>query len=228
MRSNEDLERFAYITSHDLQEPLRMIASYVQLLAHRYHDKLDAEANEFIAYAVEGASQLSRLIKDVLEYSRINTQGRPPEPTDTQIVLNRALHHLKLTLEETHARVTCSRMPTVLADADQLMLVFQNLIGNALKFRKDNEPPQLHIIAEQCDGRWLFSVRDNGIGIESQYFERIFMPFQRLHARRDKYPGTGIGLAIVKRIVERHHGQVCLDSKLGEGTTFYFTLPVVE
>jgi chemotaxis family two-component system sensor kinase Cph1 len=141
-------------------------------------------------------------------------------------VLERALQNLKLVIEETHAQVTHDPLPTVVADADQLMQVFQNLIGNAVKFHKDGEPPRIHVSADRLDNKWIFRIRDNGIGIEPQYFERIFIPFQRLHARRDKYSGTGIGLAIVKRIVERHRGQVCVDSKLGEGSTFYFTLLV--
>jgi light-regulated signal transduction histidine kinase (bacteriophytochrome) len=225
-RSNEDLEKFAYVSSHDLQEPLRMVGMYVSKLAHLYRDNMDPEARECIKFAVEGAARMSKLVKDVMEYSRINTQGKKPELIDIQLVLDRALKNLKPAIEETQARVTCGPLPTVAVDDAQFVRVFQDLIGNALKFRKEAEPPQVHISAERADRAWLFSVQDNGIGIEQEFFDRIFVAFQRLHANRDRFPGSGIGLAIVKRIIERHGGQVCIDSTPGVGTTIHFTLPM--
>ncbi len=225
-RSNEDLEKFAYISSHDLQEPLRMVGSFVQLLEKNYKDKLGPEANEYIHFAMEGAQRMSRLIKDLLAYSRVNTKGKLPQPVSAEKALNLVRQNLHLTLTETEAQITHDPLPTILADETQLTQVFQNLIGNAVKFRKDTEPPRIHISAQRTDGQWLFSVRDNGIGIEPEYYEQIFHPFKRLHANRSRYPGSGVGLAIVKRIVERHHGQVSVDSKFRVGTTFYFTLPI--
>jgi len=224
-RSNEDLERFAYISSHDLQEPLRMIASYVGLLEYEYKSQLDTTAREYIHYAVEGAKRMSSLIKDLLEYSRVNTRGKPLEPTDCEKVLDQVLRQLQVKIQETHAVVKHDPLPTILADETQLSQVFQNLIDNAIKFHKKDEPPQIYIKSDRQNGYWLFSVRDNGIGIDKQYQDKIFVLFQRLHADRGKYPGTGIGLAIVKRIIERHGGQVRIDSKPNEGSTFYFTLP---
>ncbi len=223
-RSNADLERFAYIASHDHQEPLRMIASFAGLLETKYKDNIDPEANEYIEFVVSGAKHLSNMIKDMLEYSRINTRTRPPELADSETILTQALRNLRLTIEETQAEITHDPLPQVLADRTQLTQVFQNLVGNAIKFRKDGVTPKIHVSAKVTDGKCLFSVKDNGIGIDPQYNNRIFVAFQRLHARRDKYPGTGIGLAVVKRIIERHGGQVCMESKPGEGSTFYFTL----
>lgn len=224
-RSNEDLEKFAYISSHDLQEPLRMVSLYVGLLVEEFKDTLDDRALDYIHYAEEGAVRMSQLIKDLLAYSRVNTESRPPAPTDLNALVDQVLADLGLVIAETKARVTHDELPTVAADAGQISQVFQNLVANAIKYRKDTEPPRIHIAAEPRNGQWLIKVRDNGIGIEEQYYDRIFIPFQRLHADRKRYPGSGIGLAIVKRIVERHHGRVCVDSTLGEGTTFYFTLP---
>jgi len=225
-RSNEELERFAYVASHDLQEPLRMVGSYVQLLAKRYHGKLDRDADEFIGFALDGAIRMQRLIQDLLAFSRVSTRGAVPIPTDSGAVLRGALASLKLTIEETGASVTHDRLPVVLADPGQLEHVFLNLISNALKFR-GSTPPAIHIGAARDDGDWRFTVRDNGIGIDSQYFDRIFVIFQRLNARTD-YPGTGIGLAIVKKIVERHGGRIWVESVPGAGTTFSFTLPAVS
>lgn len=222
-RSNADLEYFAYIASHDLQEPLRMVSSYLQLLERRYKDQLDADAREFIAYAVGGASRMQALINALLSYSRVGTRGKPFEPTDCSMVLERALTNLKVAIEENDAVVTHDPLPTVMADEVQLAQVFQNLIGNAIKFRGER-PPQVHIGAQRGKGEWVFSVRDNGIGIDPQHFERIFMIFQRLHSQ-DEYPGTGIGLAICKRIVERHGGRIWVESQPGQGSTFYFTIP---
>ncbi|HEX4560388.1 MAG TPA: PAS domain S-box protein [Gemmatimonadales bacterium] len=221
-RSNEELERFAYVASHDLQEPLRMVGSYVQLLAKRYQGKLDKDANDFIGFALDGALRMQRLIQDLLAFSRVSTRGADLVPTDADAVLGNALANLKLTIEECGAAVSHDRLPTVKADAGQLEHVFLNLISNALKFR-GTAPPAIHIGASREDGDWRFSVRDNGIGIEPQYFERIFVIFQRLNARAD-YPGTGIGLAIVKKIVERHGGRIWVESVAGSGTTFLFTL----
>ncbi|MEO8200989.1 MAG: PAS domain S-box protein [Gemmatimonadota bacterium] len=223
-RSNEELERFAYVASHDLQEPLRMVASYVQLLAKRYRGKLDADADEFIDFAVDGAVRMQRLIEDLLLFSRVGTRGGEQESTDAEEVLRRALANLALVIDEAAATVTSDPLPTVEADPGQLEHLFQNLVGNALKFR-GSAPILVHISAVRVDpDSWQFSVRDNGIGIEPQYFDRIFVIFQRLHGRKE-YGGTGIGLAIAKKIVERHGGKIWLESQPGLGTTFFFTLP---
>ena len=225
-RSNQELERFAYVASHDLQEPLRTVTSYVQLLQLHYKGQLDSDADEFIGFAVEGAARMRALIKDMLDYSRVDTDGAAFQPADCQPVLERVLANLQTAIEESGATVTHDPMPTVMADATQLEQLFQNLIGNAIKFQGDR-PPTIHIGAERHGDRsaWLFSVRDNGIGIEIEYAERVFHLFQRLHTR-DKYDGTGIGLAMCKRIVERHGGQIWVESEPGQGSTFYFTLPV--
>jgi PAS domain S-box-containing protein len=222
-RSNADLEQFAYVASHDLQEPLRMVASYTQLLAKRYKGKLDADADDFIGFAVEGANRMQRLIQDLLAYSRVTTQGHGFEQVDCHALLEEVLDNLRLAIEESRVVVTSNTLPTVIADGAQLGQLFQNLIGNAIKFRSE-EPPRVSVSAEHRTNEWLFSVRDNGIGIDPQYAGRIFVVFQRLHDR-EEYPGTGIGLAICKRIVERHGGRIWVESKLGEGATFYFTLP---
>jgi PAS domain S-box-containing protein len=224
-RSNEDLERFAYISSHDLQEPLRMVASYVRLLEMEYGGRLGRSAREYIGYAVEGAERMQRLIKDLLEYSCVNTRGRKPESTDANAVLDQVRQDLEPEIRRTQARISSDPLPVVTADSKQLMQVFRNLLENALKFRKDDEDPVVRVSAQRRGDQWVFSVRDNGIGIDPSYYDKIFQPFKRLHARRDKYPGSGIGLAIVKRIVERHGGEVCTESEPGKGATFYFTIP---
>ncbi|MBN1918638.1 MAG: PAS domain S-box protein [Verrucomicrobia bacterium] len=225
-RSNAELEQFAYVASHDLQEPLRKITSYLQLLEERYRGRLDAGADEFIGFAVDGSQRMKKLISDLLEYSRVGTRGRPFEATDAGVLLERVLADLQMAIDENRAEVTSDSLPTVLADGVQLGQVFQNLISNALKFRRD-ESPCIHISAQPKDGEWVFSVRDNGLGLDPAFKERIFAMFQRLHGR-GKYPGTGIGLALCKKIVERHGGRIWIESEPGRGTTFYFTLPAIR
>lgn len=221
-RSNEELQQFAYVASHDLQEPLRMISSYTQLLAERYENQLDEKANKFIHYAVNGAVRMQLLINDLLAYSRIGSREKQIGPTDTHAVLGRAISNQKMLIDETQALITNDQLPEVQADSSQLLQLFQNLISNALKFHGEN-PPRIHISAKDEGKEWLFSVSDNGIGIDSQYTDKIFVIFQRLHTK-EEYPGSGIGLAICKKIVERHGGKIWFESELGKGTTFYFTI----
>jgi signal transduction histidine kinase len=221
-RSNAELEQFAYVASHDLQEPLRMVTGYTQLLAKRYGDKLDQNANEYIDYAVEGAKRMQRLIHDLLDFSRIGTRGKKFVPADCQAIVTETLRILQPAIQESGANITYDSLPTVMGDESQLLQLFQNLIGNAMKYR-DSKPPVVQVSCKQESEHWLFSVRDNGIGIDPQYANRIFVIFQRLHAR-DEYPGTGIGLAVCKKIVERHGGKIWVESKLGKGATFYFTM----
>ncbi|MCD4844999.1 MAG: GAF domain-containing protein [Methanosarcinales archaeon] len=223
-RSNVELEQFAYVSSHDLQEPLRMVSSYVQLLERRYKGKLDADADDFIGFAVEGANRMQRLINDLLAFSRVGTRGESFKSTDCEAVFDQALSNLKIAIEDSGAEVTHNALPTVIADASQLVQLFQNLVGNAIKFRSE-EPLHIHISAKQKSDEWEFSVADNGIGIKPEFFERIFVIFQRLHGR-DEYSGTGIGLAVCKKIVERYGGRIWVESEPGKGTVFYFTMPV--
>ncbi|HKU45523.1 MAG TPA: PAS domain S-box protein [Burkholderiales bacterium] len=222
-RSNAELEQFAYVASHDLQEPLRMVASYTQLLSRRYDAKLDNDAREFMAFIVDGATRMKQLIEDLLAYSRVGTKGADFRPVAAEGALRRALFNLRAATEEAGAVVTHDALPTVSADEVQLGQLFQNLIGNALKFRSASVP-RIHVGVAEKDSEWQFEVRDNGIGIEPQYYERIFMVFQRLH-NKGEYPGTGIGLAICKKVVERHGGRIWVESRPGEGSSFWFTLP---
>jgi signal transduction histidine kinase len=222
-RSNADLEKFAYVASHDLQEPLRNVAGCLQLLEQKYKNNLDAQADQYIGYAIEGAVRMKALVQDLLAYSRIGTRGRPVEQVDCQQILSRTIANLRPAIADAGAVIAHDPLPTVLADDTQLLQVFQNLIQNAIKFRQD-EPPQVHVSAVKNDDEWVFSVRDNGIGIESRYFDRIFEIFQRLN-KRERYDGTGMGLAIVKKVVESHRGRLWVESEPEKGTTFYFTIP---
>ncbi|ODT04451.1 MAG: PAS domain-containing sensor histidine kinase [Gemmatimonadetes bacterium SCN 70-22] len=221
-RSNDELQRFAYVASHDLQEPLRTVASYVQLLERRYGDRFDADGREFMAFVVDGARRMQRMVDDLLTLSRVGSHGVELVPVPADEVLDRAIDDLKLALEESGATVTRAPLPVVRGDARQLEQLFANLIGNALKFAGPTAP-RIEVGARREGAEWVISVRDHGIGIEPQYFDRIFVIFQRLHGR-DEYPGTGIGLAICKKIVERHGGRIWVDSQPGAGSTFHFTL----
>jgi PAS domain S-box-containing protein len=222
-RSNAELEQFAYVASHDLQEPLRMVSSYTQLVQRRYGERLDGDAQEFMGFVIEGAARMKQLIEDLLAYSRVGTRGREFEAVPLEAPLQKALTNLRRAIEEASAAVTWDALPTVMADESQLAQLFQNLIGNALKFRAASVP-RVHVSALEKDQEWEVMVADNGIGIEPQYYERIFMVFQRLH-NKTEYPGTGIGLAICKKVVERHGGRLWVESAPGRGSTFRFTLP---
>ncbi|MBD2083959.1 ATP-binding protein [Coleofasciculus sp. FACHB-542] len=223
-RSNAELKKFAYVASHDLQEPLNQVANYVQLLEMRYLEQLDEDAKEFIGFTVEGVSLMQTLIDDVLAYSKVDMQAIEFEMTGVDTALDRALANLRGRISETGAAIAHDPLPTVMADSTQLMQLFQNLIGNAIKFHSE-QPPEIHVGASRLEDAWLFSVRDNGIGIDPQFSDRIFVIFQRLHTR-DEYQGTGMGLAICKKIVECHRGRIWVESQLGQGATFYFTIPV--
>ncbi len=223
-RSNEELEQFAYVASHDLKEPLRMVVSFLQLLQKRYADKLGEEAAEFIGFAVEGAKRMDKLIADLLTYSRIDRRGKPLEPVAMAGIVEAALGNLRLMVADTGAEVEVGDMPTVLADDVQAVSLVQNLLSNAMKYRHPERPPRLRVEAAREGAFWRLSVVDNGLGVEPQYFERIFLIFQRLHTRAE-YEGTGIGLAVCKKIVERHGGRIWVESTPGEGSTFHFTLP---
>lgn len=224
-RSNQELEQFAYVASHDLQEPLRTVTSYTQMLARKYQGNLDDKADKYIGYVVDGATRMQQLISDLLSYSRVGRQHLQRQLTDLNSLVNQALKNLQIAIAE-GSEITVDPLPTLYVDPTQISQLLQNLIGNALKYRSQ-AVPKIHIAAQQQEQEWLFSVQDNGIGIEPQYAERIFVIFQRLHTRRN-HPGTGIGLAICKKIVERHHGKIWLESQPGEGSTFYFTLPTTQ
>lgn len=226
MRANAELEEFVYMASHDLQEPLRMVVGYVTLLAQRYRGKLGPDADEFIKNAVEGSARMQDLISALLDYSRLGEGARVFEPTDSRAALESALADLAFAIAESGAHISYDRLPMVMADGAQLCQLFQNLVGNSLKFRAAS-PPQVSIAALRQGGYWQFSVRDNGIGIDQAHIPRIFAIFQRLH-RRAEYPGNGIGLAICKRIVEHHGGRIWAESEPGKGSTFYFTMPAED
>jgi PAS domain S-box-containing protein len=223
-RSNEELEQFAYVISHDLHEPARMVNIYLDLLENRYQGQLDERADMFIDYAADSAERMQEMINALLDLSRVGTRGETLVPTDVEGVLERTLRSLGWAIEEANAEVTHDPLPTVLADQAQLAQVFQNLVANGIKFCKEDVPPHVHVSAEQENDEWVFSVADNGIGIDPEQTERLFQIFQRLHTR-EEYEGTGMGLALCKRIVERHGGRIWVESKPGEGSTFIFTLP---
>jgi|GEM_PF-2491416 len=221
---NNELETFAYSASHDLKEPLRAIAGFVGLLEKRYKDSLDEKAHEYIKYTIDGTKRMQELISDLLEYSKVGTKRKEFQPTDCSLILSKAILDLKAAIEESCAIVTYDNMPTIMADASQLTSLFQNLVGNAIKYRS-KETPRIHISAERRGNEDVFLVQDNGIGIDPKFKDRIFVAFQRLHTR-DEYPGTGIGLAICKKIVESHGGRIWVESEPEKGSTFYFTIPL--
>ncbi|PGF14638.1 two-component sensor histidine kinase [Natrinema sp. CBA1119] len=224
--SNERLEQFAYAASHDLQEPLRMVSSYLRLIERRYADELDEDGREFIEFAVDGADRMRDMVEGLLEYSRVETRGDPFEPVDLDDVLAEVCDDLTIKIEETHADVTVESLPTVYGDARQLRQVFQNLLSNAITYSGD-DPPDIHVGAERAGDEWVLSVSDEGIGIDPEDADRVFEIFQSLHTTEEG-SGTGIGLALCKRIIERHDGEIWIDSEPGEGTTFSFTLPAAR
>jgi signal transduction histidine kinase len=223
-QSNEELQQFASVVSHDLQEPLRMVTGYVQLLEKRYSNSLDNDARDFINFAVEGVARMKELITDLLTIARIERSEKISEETDLQDILNNVLSNLSLRIEDTGTVITQDALPRIKADSGQMLQLFQNLVGNAIKFQPGDRQPSVHIGVQHQEGEWVFSVQDNGIGIAREHLDRIFDMFRRLH-HRDVYPGTGIGLAICKKVVERHEGRLWVESTPGKGTTFYFTIP---
>jgi signal transduction histidine kinase len=227
-RSNTELEQFAYVASHDLQEPLRSIIGYLQLLQRRYEGKLDNDADKFISRAVTAANRMSALIRDLLDYSRVQRKGKPFKNTDCSKTFNHVINNLHSVISDTQAVITHDPLPVIQADSTQIIQLLQNLISNAIKFKSSN-PPTIHISAQHNpdSNEWLFSVKDNGIGIDKEYFERIFLIFQRLHTIRE-YDGTGIGLAVCKKIVERHGGRIWVESEPGKGSTFFFTVSEIH
>ena len=225
-RSNKELEQFAYVASHDLREPLRMVTSFSQLLQQKYQGRLDADADEFIGYIVDGAARMDALIQDLLEYSRVSSRAKPFGPTDMGVVMDHVRQNMAVLIRENGAEVTSGPLPTILADQSQMVQVVQNLVANAIIYRTD-ELPRVRVEAREKGKEWIFSVHDNGIGIDPAYFDKIFELFQRLHSR-EQYPGTGIGLAICRRIVERHGGRIWVESEQGKGSTFFFSIPARE
>jgi len=223
-RSNTELEDFAYVASHDMKEPLRMVSSYVSLLKKRYHGKLDSDADEFIDFATSGAAQMQKLIEDLLAFSRVGTKGGEFVESDTRQIIDRIIANLKFKIADKKAVINAAALPVIRADTMQLEQVFINLISNSLKFAAEGVPLRIEIGAEMKDKTWLFSISDNGIGIDTQYFEKIFVIFQKLHPK-EQYEGTGVGLAICRKIVERHGGRIWVESELGRGSTFFFTIP---
>ncbi len=221
-RSNEDLQQFAYVASHDLQEPLRAIVSFSQLLEDKYQDKIDKDGKEFIHFLTDGAKKMNTLIKDLLLYSRITTHAKPSKLTNLEDIIKDALFNLQESIKESGAIITYDEMPVLKVDRTQFIQLFQNLLSNAIKFRRE-EPPKIHIGAKRINYEWLFTVKDNGIGIESKYFGKLFNIFYRLHTK-EEYPGTGIGLPICKKIVQRYGGKIWVESEFGKGSTFYFTI----
>lgn len=223
-RSNRDLESFAHVASHDLQEPLRMVSSFLTLLQEKYKDQLDDTARDYIGFSVEGSVRMASLIHDLLDYARVNTKGKEPVPVDLNLVGEEVKANLRASIDESNTLITVDPLPTIQADAAQMRQLFQNLIGNAIKFRVKGGHPEIFIGASRQNHEWVFQIKDNGIGIDPSQFDRIFQVFQRLHGR-DEYTGTGIGLAICKKIVERHGGRIWVESEPGKGTTFWFSLP---
>ncbi len=225
-RSNNELKQFAYVSSHDLQEPLRTIASFTQLLERRYKGQLDGDADEFMEYIVDASVRMKQQINDLLDYSRISTEGKEFKLVNTNLILSQAIFNLKSSIDENNAEITYGELPDVVADGDQLRRVFQNLVGNAIRYKRANEIPEIHISAyeDSRTNEYVFSVSDNGIGIEKQYHDKIFQIFQRLHTM-DEYQGTGIGLSVVKKVIDSHGGRIWVKSELGNGARFYFTIP---
>ncbi len=226
-RSNQELEQFAYVASHDLQEPLRMIATYTQLLAERYRGKLDEHADKYIRYAVDGAKRMQVLINDLLAFSRVGRNPMVSKQVDCNALVEQVLRSLGPAIAESHADIHADPLPVVESDGSLLQQVFQNLVGNAIKFRRPEEPPEIHISASPANGMWEFAVQDNGMGIDREHLESVFVIFKRLHTQAE-YSGSGIGLALCKKIVERHGGRIWADSDPGKGSTFRFTLPMIE
>jgi PAS domain S-box-containing protein len=221
-RSNTELERFAYVASHDLQEPLRTISSYLQLLERKYKERLDDKGLQYMDFTVSAANRLQGMIGGLLEYSRVETRGQPFETVDCESVLMQTMDNLRRAIDESKAEITHDHLPTIMGEQGQLMRLFQNLLSNSIRYRSQ-EPPRIHVSAEKRKGEWVFSVKDNGIGIDPEYKEQIFVIFQRLHGR--DVPGIGLGLSVAKRIVDRHGGRIWMESEPGKGSTFYFTIP---
>jgi PAS domain S-box-containing protein len=223
-RSNRQLEQFAYIASHDLQEPLRVIAGFLDLLSERYKPQLDEKARTYIGFATDAAKRMSQLITDLLKYSRVERGAKEPKRVDLNRCLQIAIANLQASIQEAGSTITCEELPTVRGNETQLIQLFQNLVGNAIKFRRNDIPSQIHVGHQAGNDHWVISIRDNGIGIAPEHHRKIFLIFQRLHGKKE-YPGTGIGLALCEKIADQHGGRIWVDSDPGKGSTFYFTLP---